>query len=220
MDIERYTIKNSQRSHIAEAYRKIAANIQFSNVDGNIKTIMVTSTLASEGKTTTISNLAMVMTELKKKILLMDLDLRKPSIHKQLGITNGAGITDLLITKDDYKNYIIKVYHGLDVITSGKIPSNPAEIINSNAIKDEIKKLTSHYDYIFIDTPPIALVSDPVTISTYSDAVILTVAYSETEKEAAQKSINSLRQVNANIIGTILNKIPLTKNNKYYYSYY
>ncbi len=220
MDIERYTIKNSQRSHIAEAYRKIAANIQFSNVDGNIKTIMVTSTLASEGKTTTISNLAMVMTELKKKILLMDLDLRKPSVHKQFGITNGAGITDLLITKDDYKNYITEVYHGLDVITSGKIPSNPAEIINSNAIKDEIKKLTSHYDYIFMDTPPIALVSDPVTISTYSDAVILTVAYSETEKEAAQKSINSLRQVNANIIGTILNKIPLTKNNKYYYSYY
>lgn len=181
---------------------------------------MVTSSLAGEGKSTTISNLAMVMTELKKKILLIDLDLRKPSVHKQFNISNRIGITDLLLNKDDYKNYINNVYLNLDVITSGRIPSNPTEIINSNAIKEEIKKLSSFYDYIFLDTPPIALVSDPITISSYSDAVILAIAYSETEKEIAQKSVESLKKVNANIIGTILNKIPVSKNNKYYYSYY
>lgn len=181
---------------------------------------MVTSSLASEGKTTTISNLAMVMTELKKKILLIDLDLRKPSIHKQFNISNRIGITDLLLNKDDYKKYLINVYPNLDVITSGRIPSNPTEIINSNTIKDEIKRLSSYYDYIFLDTPPIALVSDPITVSSYSDAVILAVAYAETEKEIAHKSVESLKQVNANIIGTILNKFPITKNNKYYYSYY
>lgn len=181
---------------------------------------MVTSSLASEGKTTTIGNLAMVMTELKKKILLIDLDLRKPSVHKQFNISNRIGITDLLLNKDDYKNYINNVYPNLDVITSGRIPSNPTEIINSNAIKEEIKKLLSFYDYIFLDTPPIALVSDPITISSYADAVILAIAYSETEREIAQKSVESLKKVNANIIGTILNKYPITKNNKNYYSYY
>lgn len=181
---------------------------------------MVTSSLASEGKTTTISNLASVMTELNKKILLIDLDLRKPTIHKQFNLSNRIGLTDLLLNKDDFIVYLQHIYPGLDVITSGKIPANPTEIINSNAIKELIKKLSEHYDYIFLDTPPLVLVSDPLTIATYSDAVILTIAYSETEREVIKRAVDSLKQVNANIIGTILNKIPVSKHNKYYYSYY
>jgi len=181
---------------------------------------MGTSSLASEGKTTTISNIACVMTDTKKKVLIIDLDLRKPALHKQFKLTNKIGITDLLIKKDNYKNYINNVYPGLDVITSGKIPANPSEIINSKAIKDIIKELSNDYDYIFLDTPPMILVSDPLTIATYSDAVILTIAYSETEREVAKKTIDSLKRVNANVIGTILNKVPITNQNKYYYNYY
>lgn len=181
---------------------------------------MVTSALAGEGKTTTIGNLASVMSELNKNILLMDLDLRKPAVHKQFNLSNRHGLTDLLLVKDNYKNYVNNVYAGLDVLTSGKVPSNPSEIINSNAIKELLNELCGHYDYIFLDTPPIMLVSDPITIATYTDAIILTVAYSETEKDIVKKSYDSLRQVNANIIGTILNKMPVTKRNKYYYSYY
>lgn len=215
-----YTVIDDQNSPITEAYRKISANIQFANIDGYIKTIMVTSPLEGEGKTTTICNIASVMTELNKKILLIDLDLRKPTIHKHFNISNSKGLTDLLINKDCYFDYINNIYPCLDVITSGKVPSNISEILNSKAIKMLLKELSSHYDYIFLDTPPIALVSDPITIATYADAVILTIAYSKTEKEIAKKSIDSLRQVNANIIGTILNKVPVTKQNKYYYSYY
>ena len=181
---------------------------------------MVTSSIENEGKSTTISNLATVMADLSKNILLIDFDLRKPSIHKQFGLSNRNGLTDLLLHKDNYKGYTNNVYPGLDVITSGKVPSNPYEIINSNAIKELLKELSAHYDYIFLDTPPMILVSDPITIASYSDAVILTIGYSETEKEVAKKSIDSLKQVNANIIGTILNKVPVTKQNKYYYSYY
>jgi capsular exopolysaccharide synthesis family protein len=218
--MERFVVTENQRSPIAEAYRKVAANIQFANIDDNIKTIMMTSTMASEGKTTTISNIASVMTDANKKVLLIDLDLRKPALHKHFKISNSKGLTDLLLNKDDYKNYIKQVYPKLDVLTSGKIPANPAEIVNSNSIKELIKNLSEDYDYIFIDTPPVALVSDPITIATYADAVVVTIAYSETEKEAAKKSIDSLKSVNANIIGTILNKIPVTKQNKYYYNYY
>ncbi len=218
--MERYIVKQDHRSPIAESYRKIAANIEFANIDNNIKTIMGTSSLASEGKTTTISNIACVMTDTKKKILIIDLDLRKPALHKQFKISNKLGITDLLINKDDYKNYINNVYPGLDIITSGKVPSNPSEIVNSKAIRDIIEEISSDYDYIFLDTPPIVLVSDPLTIATFSDAVIITIAYSETEKDVARKTIDSLRRVNANIIGTVLNKVPITNHNKYYYDYY
>lgn len=181
---------------------------------------MGTSSLASEGKTTTISNIACVMNDINKNVLLIDLDLRKPALHKQFKISNKMGLTDLLIKKDGYKKYLNHVYPGLDVITSGKIPANPSEIINSKAIKDLLKELSNYYDYIFIDTPPIVLVSDPLTIATFSDAVILTIAYSETEREVAKNTIDSLRRVNANVIGTILNKVPITNKNKYYYNYY
>ena len=218
--MEKFTVKDNQRSPITEAYRKVAANIQFANIDGNIKTIMVTSSMENEGKSTTISNLATVMADLGKKILLADFDLRKPSIHKQFGLSNRNGLTDLLLNKDNFKSYVNNVYPGLEVITSGKVPSNPYEILNSNAIRELLKELGNHYDYIFLDTPPMIMVSDPITVASYSDAVILTVAYAETEKDVAKKSIDSLKKVNANIIGTILNKIPVTKHNKYYYNYY
>lgn len=218
--MENQNARDNHKTPAAESYRKIATNIQFANIDSNIKTIMVTSSLANEGKTTTISNLGKVMTELNKKILLIDLDLRKPAVHKQFNLSNRIGLTDILLNKDDYKPYLQHIQPNLDVITSGKVPSNPAEIINSHAIKELLKNLSEHYDYILLDTPPLVLVSDPLTIATYADAVILTIAHAETEREVVKKSVDSLNQVNANIIGTILNKIPVSKHNKYYYSYY
>ncbi|MDF2948212.1 MAG: ywqD [Sedimentibacter sp.] len=215
------TVRGDQNLPVTEAYRKISTNIQFANIDGNIQTIMMTSSLQNEGKTTTICNIASVMSnDLNKKILLIDLDLRKPAVHKHFNLSNRIGLTDLLFNKDNYEEYINTVSPRLDVLTSGKLPSKTSEILNSNSLKEVIRKLSYHYDYIFFDTPPIASVSDAVTVATYADAVILTVAYSETEAEIAKKSIDSLRQVNANIIGAIFNKVPVTKQNKYYYNYY
>nr|WP_312579438.1 CpsD/CapB family tyrosine-protein kinase [Sedimentibacter sp.] len=217
--MEGYIVKD-HHGIVTESYRKVVANIEFANIDNDIKSIMVTSTLAGEGKTTTVANLASFMTDSNKKVLLLDLDLRKPTIHKQFMISNKYGLTDLLLNKDDYKKYTTNVIQGLDVITSGSIVANPAEIISSKAIRDLLKELSSHYDYVFVDTPPIAIISDPITIATYVDAVILIVSYSQTEKEIAKKSINNLKHINANIIGTILNKSPMDKRNKGYYGYY
>ena len=215
--MQKYLIKDNPSSPIAEAYRKIATNIEFSNIDNEIKTIMITSAKQDEGKTTTICNLVMVMTELKKKILLIDLDLRKPAVHKTFKISNKQGLTDILINKDDYKSYLHNVYQGLDILTTGMIPANPTEIINSKALKELIKEMSKSYDYIFIDAPPVMLVSDPITISTYSDAVILAIEHGKTEKELAKKAVESLKQVNANIIGAVLNNIPVSKQSNYYY---
>ena len=212
-----FLIKDNPSSSTAEAYRKITTNIEFSNVDNVIKTIMITSAKQDEGKTTTICNLAMVMTELKKNILLIDLDLRKPTVHKQFKLSNKTGLTDLLMKKDDYKAYLQNIYPGLDVLTTGMIPANPAEIINSRALKELIKEVSADYDYILLDAPPIMLVSDPIIISTFSNAVILAIEHGKTEKELAKKAVNSLKQVDANIIGAVFNNIPVSKQNNYYY---
>lgn len=212
--------KDDNSIQAAESYRKIAANIEVANIDGNIKTIMITSTSAGEGKTTSISNIASVMTEKDKQVLLLDFDLRKPTLHKKFNLSNQKGLTDLLLKKDDYKKYIHTVYPNLHVITSGFLPANPSKIINSIAIKDLLKKLSLIYDYIFIDAPPVMIVSDPITISTYMDAVIFTIAYAQTDKDLAKKSVEALKNVNANIVGVIFNKTPPIKGNKYYYNYY
>jgi capsular exopolysaccharide synthesis family protein len=215
--MEKYLISDNPSSPIAEAYRKIATNIEFSNIDNVIKTIMVTSAKQDEGKTTTIYNLAMVMTEHKKKILLIDLDLRKPVIHKIFKLPNTKGLTDILINKDSYEPYLNNVYPGLDVLTTGIIPANPAEIINSKSLKELIKEMSQNYDYIFFDTPPVMLVSDPITISTYADAVIMAIEHGKTEKDLVKKAVESLKQVNANIIGAVMNNIPVSKQSNYYY---
>ncbi|MGD9569976.1 MAG: CpsD/CapB family tyrosine-protein kinase [Sedimentibacter sp.] len=217
--MEGHSLRNKQSSHITESYRKLAVNIEYANIDGNINTIMMTSSMENEGKTTTISSLACVMTELNKKVLLIDLDLRKPAVHKYFNLTNSSGLTDLLLYKDDYKKYIHNIQPGLDVMTSGRVPSNTTEIINSKVIKELLKQLSEDYDYVLLDTPPIVLVSDPINIAMYADAVILTIAYAETDKDTIKRSIDLLKQVNANIIGSVFNKVPTNKHNKYYYYY-
>ena len=201
---------------ITEAYRKVVTNIQYANIDNEIKTIMVTSAMLGEGKTTTLCNIASVMSDLSKKILIVDMDFHRPSVHKFFNLPNKYGLTDLLMNKDDYSKYLNDVYPELDILTVGKIPSNPAELVNSKSIKELLKVLSLNYDYIFLDTPPIALVSDSINISTYADAVILVVAYGETEIETIRKSVDSLKQVNANIVGTVLNKLPVARQNKRY----
>ena len=218
--MERFMARENPGSPIVEAYRKIVTNIEFANIDNNIKTIMCTSSMPGEGKTTTVCNIAGVLIDLGKKVLLLDMDLRKPMVHKFFKLSNRIGLTDILINKDDFKGYLNNIYEGLDVITSGRVPSNPSEVINSKAIKELIKNISTYYDYVLIDAPPVAMVSDPITISTYTDAVLLVVAYSETDSETAKRAADSLRHVNANIIGTIFNKIPVSKKNKYYYNSY
>ncbi len=216
MNTEKFMVKAHPSSMITEAYRKAVTNIQYANIDNEIKTIMITSAMLGEGKTTTLCNIASVMSDLGKRILIIDIDLHKPAVHKFFNLPNKYGLTDLLMNKDDYRKYLYDVYPELDVLTVGKIPSNPAELVNSKSIKELLKVLSLNYDYIFLDTPPIALVSDSINISTYTDAVILVIAYGETEIETVRKSIESLKHVNANIIGTVLNKLPVSRQHKHY----
>lgn len=215
-------VHNRPKSPISEAYRSIRTNIQFANVDGKIKTILFTSATAGEGKTTTLSNVAMTLVDAGHRVLIIDCDLRKPRVHKFFEISNEKGITDILLNSQDYREYLHKNVHSrLHIIPSGKIPGNPSELLYSEAMKTFIGKLKADYDYIFVDSPPVLPVTDAAVMSTYMDAVILVCASGQIEIEAAKRASEALKNVKANLLGAVINKIPI-KESRYssYYYYY
>lgn len=215
-------VHNNPKSPISEAYRNIRTNIQFANLDKNLKTILVTSSTQGEGKTTTISNIAVSLADLGKKVILIDCDLRKPRIHKNFNLTNSKGITDLLLENEEYKSYVHKLsIENLEILTAGQIPPNPAEMLSSNKLKKLIEEIKNDYDYVLIDTPPIIVVTDAAILSTFTDGVIIVCASGQVEIDLAKRAKENLEKVNANILGVVLNKLPLNNNKSYsYYSYY
>ena len=210
------------KSVIAEQYRNIRTSIQYSNLDKKLKTILVTSSTKNEGKTITTTNLAVNFAAIdKKKVLIIDCDLRNPSIHKEFGITNVGGLTDLLIEKNNIENYIKTTeIDNLHVLTAGVIPPNPSEILASKLMKDLLSDLKEIYDYIFIDTPPIGIVMDAGTLANKVDASILVVKSNGVEIKQLEETKRKLDAVNANIIGVVLNAYKSEKDNNYYYAYY
>lgn len=209
-------VKRDPKSPVSEAYREIRTNIRFANVDSNIKKILVTSSFAGEGKSTTISNLACTLADEGNKVLLLDCDLRKPTLHKKFSLRNHMGLMDVLIEKSDYKNYIQSIYDGLDLLTTGSIPSNPSEVLGSNSMKQLVEEMEKDYDYVLIDTAPIVAVTDPLVIASYIDGIILVVRAESTPVDLVKSSVDKLQKVNAKIIGSILNGVEMKKGYEYY----
>lgn len=209
------------KSVIAEEFRAIRTNIQYSNLDKKIKTIVVTSTTKDEGKTTITTNLAVNFSKIEnKKVLIIDCDLRNPSIYKEFGISNSNGLTDLLVEEKDLSNYIKETeINNLHILTSGSIPPNPSEMLSSNRMKVFMEKVREEYDYVFIDTPPIGMVTDAGILSAFLDGTILVVKSDYVDTKDLQETKKKLVSVNANILGVILNANKVKKDD-YYYSYY
>ncbi|EOU1940298.1 polysaccharide biosynthesis tyrosine autokinase, partial [Clostridium perfringens] len=217
------TIIGNPKSQVSEAYRNTRTNIQFSNLDKNLNVIAITSSKPSEGKSTMISNIGAVFGNLEnKKILIIDCDLRNPSIHRMFGLSNTEGLTDVLVGNKTFNQCVQNTeVKNLKVLTTGNIPNNPAEILNSNRMKSFVEETKEHFDYVFIDTPPIGIVSDAGIVSTYSDGIILVAASNEVDDNVIKLSKDRLLKVNANIIGCILNKFDYKNHNEYeYYGYY
>ena len=212
---------NDPKSVISEQYREIRTNIEYSNVDQNTKTILVTSSDKNEGKTTTVSNLAVSFANLNKKVLLIDCDLRNASIHKMFRLNNIYGLTDIL-AKDRAVDKCIQETElkNLYVLTAGAIPPNPAEILSSDKMKNLIENLKNVYDYIFIDTPPIGLVTDAGALSSFIDGVVLVVKSESVEKKYLEETKKKLDAVDARILGAILNSYKSEQKDYNYYSYY
>ena len=213
-------VSQNPKSPVSEAFRTLRTNLQFSTIDDSIKSLVVTSPGPGEGKSTVIANLAVTMAQSGKKVLLIDCDLRKPSIHKKLGIPNSDGMTNLLIQKKQIDECIMETeIQNLYVITSGPIPPNPAELLGSKRMKSLIKEFENVFDVTLIDAPPVLAVTDAQILSTICSGIILTTAYGESEKEAVIKAKDLLDKTGSKILGVVLNKIPM-KNSRKYGKYY
>lgn len=213
-----FIVEKEPKSIAAESYRTLRTNLQYSSFDKEYKVIVVTSSEPGEGKSTTAGNLAISLAQGEKKVILIDCDLRKPSLHKRFKISNIIGLSDVLIGKESLSNSVNRYRKNLMVLTSGKIPPNPSEMLGSRAMTDLLKKLQEEVDYIILDTPPVQAVTDSQILSTKADGTILVVKAEYTKKESVQNSIDLLKKVNAHVIGTVLNGVD-TKRNKYHYYY-
>lgn len=214
---------NNPKSPISEAYRTLRTNIQFSSFDRKIQTIVITSSGPSEGKSTTSSNLAVVLAEGGSKTLLIDCDQRKPKLHKVFFTSNHYGLSDILAEKTKFEDAVQQTeISNLSILTSGTKPPNPSELLASTKMKNFIENLRESYEYIILDTPPIIAVTDAQLLSRYADGCLLVVASNQAERAAAVKAKELLEKVNAKILGVVLNKLEVQGKGYYgsYYSYY
>lgn len=220
--IGRLITRQDPKSPISEAYRTIRTNIEFSNLDKELKTIVVTSSQQNEGKSTVIANLVVSFAGMEdKKVLVLEGDLRNPTVHRMFNVSNTHGITDILTNQKSFDECVhVTEVKGLHVLSCGKVPPNPSEMLASKKMRYFIESLREHYDYIFIDAPPIGIITDAGIISTYVDGTILVVASKEVDVEMAKIAKERLDKVNANMLGVVLNKFEDGSGSYGYYNYY
>lgn len=209
------------KAPISEAYRTLRTNVQFSAIDDQIKVLMVASAQAGEGKTTTVSNLAVTYAQEGKKVLIIDTDLRKPTLHQVFAVSNHAGLSSVLAGRYPVGEVLQKTsIDNLDVLSSGPVPPNPSEMLGSRKMISLLEELSERYDILLFDTPPVLAVTDAMIISSLCDGVILVVNSGKVKKDLVKKAKAQLEHVNARILGVVLNNLQLDKNQSSNYYYY
>lgn len=219
IELERQLITiDNPRSPITEQYRTLRTNIEFSSVDQVYKTIIVTSSSPGEGKSTTVANLAVAFAQQKKKVLLVDADLRKPTVHYTFNLKNVRGLTNVL-TKQVVLTEAVQptdVEH-LSILTCGPIPPNPAELLGSSSMSQFIELAKTQFDVVLFDTPPILAVADAQILANKVDGSILVISSGTTEQDAAVKSKDLLESAKGKVLGAVLNKKKASDSQYYYY---
>ena len=200
-----FIVEKKPKSVAAEAYRSLRTNIQYSSFDNKYQTLVVTSANPGEGKTTVAGNLALALAQGESKVLLVDCDMRRPSIHKTFKISNTYGISDLLVGNKKLESVANKYNDNLSIVPAGKIPPNPAEMLASKAMTAFLEEMKNYFDYIVLDTPPLQAVTDAQVLSTKVDGSLIVVRAGVTKKDAVHNAVSIIKKVNGNIIGTVLN---------------
>ena len=206
------------KSIVSEQFRTIRANITFSIPDQELKTILVTSSTPGEGKSTNAANLGVVFAQEGKKVLIIDGDMRKPTLHQTFKTFNNTGLSNVLAKKVSFNEGVQETFIvGLYVMTSGPIPPNPAELLSSKAMDALILEAKKDYDIIIFDAPPLLSVSDAQILSNKCDGTLLIVDSGAVEKEVVRKATAILSTSQARILGVVLNKYVVPRNQHYYY---
>jgi succinoglycan biosynthesis transport protein ExoP len=210
------------QSQMAESYRALRTSLLLSNLGAPPKVIMVTSARPQEGKTTTSINIAIVLAQKGVRVLLIDADLRRPSIHKTLGMGPRSGLSNVLTGSATLEQTVATspILPNLFIMPAGTPPPNPAELLASSNMRDLLEELREQFDHIVIDTPPTLSVTDAVVLSPRADATILVIRSGQTTKQALRRARDILTQVNAHIAGVLLNAVDLTSPDYYYYYEY
>ncbi len=200
---------------VVEAYKSLRVHLVSTLAKTGGKVVAISSPNASEGKSTTSINIAITLSQLNKKVILVDADARRTSVHQKLKIDNKNGCTDILSGKAKYTDVLIKHNAYMDVITSGSNHANATELFCAPEFDTLLAELKDNYDYIIVDTPPINLVSDALTISQKCDGALLIVRTSVTTYEAFKKALSSAEKLGINVLGSVMNGVG-SRNDKYY----
>ena len=211
-----FIVDKLPKSLTAESYRSLRTNIQYSSIDKQVKTLVVTSSNAGEGKSTVAGNLAYTFFQNGKRVLIIDCDLRKPSLHRKFNVSNEEGLTDVLVGTSKLNNVMKKIDDNLYLLTTGTLPPNPAEIIGSNTMENFLEQCKINFDYIILDTPPILPVTDSKLLAIKADATVVVVRSEISKSKHVSQAFKELEKVNANIIGTILNDVEMYSEKLYY----
>lgn len=207
------------RSPIAEQYRSIRTSIQFASTKNEVRLISITSAKPGEGKSTTATNLAIVLAQSENKVLLIDADMRKPTCHTLFFAENKVGLSSVLFNMNELSDAIVHTtIPNLDLLTCGPIPPNPAELLDMKRMDWLLNEVRLKYDYIIIDTPPILAVTDAQILAQKCDGVVLVVSSRQTTKENAIKAKDLLLQTGGTLLGVVLNrkKVKLSEYNYYF----
>lgn len=212
--------QNDPKSPAAEAYKVIRTSIQFAKAGNTLKTIAITSCTPDEGKSTTAANLAIVLTQTGKRVLLIDCDMRNPTVHKNFKLSNKVGLSSCISLGTALADAVQETgIENLDALTSGVIPPNPSELLGSERMQHILARAQEEYDYVLLDTPPVLPVTDTLVLGNIVDGVILVLDSGEVKVEMARDVKNQLVHAGANILGVVLNKVR-SEHHGYGYGYY
>jgi capsular exopolysaccharide synthesis family protein len=198
------------RSPAAEAYRTLRTNLYFSSLDQALETLVVTSAAPGDGKSTTLSNLAVTMAQGEKRAILVDADLRQPSLHSYFGVSNNLGLTTMAVDDDALADppLVATAVDNLWLLPSGPLPPNPAEILGSRRMEEIIANLKSRADIVLFDAPPVIAVTDAAVLATKVDGVLLVIRAGKTRREHAARAKELLEKVNVRLVGAVLSDAP------------
>ena len=214
-------VLNDPKSSASESYRGIRTGILFSTSSGPPRSLLITSADAKEGKTITCSNLAIAMAQAGQRILMLDCDMHRPRFHKIFNLGNERGLSNILVGEKDWREVKTPTpIPNLEVIPSGPIPPNPADLIGSDRMRDLIKEAIQEYDCILFDSAPAGAVTDPVILSRFVEGVVLVVKVGQTVRDRVANSLRLLKDVQAHVLGAVLNDINIGKDGYYYYYYH